>query len=237
MNEALIGSLQRLTGHFLNYARGMTEDRLKPSYKRPDSMRRNTSISNQGQLLEQDRARTTETRRILVAAADAMLGIVFPYLLSAMQEVVYPSTENVKVGITDLDEAKFQLEQWLRDHRESLMDAVSDSADNEQGQHTDESSMAVQLQDVKPADEKAPAEHVDSQSEWTSVDRVQRMEADNNTASTTSIDSGPNDDGLREAHPEDGLNAANGHVSKLESEQPAVYAGNDVAEGAADSTV
>ena len=237
VNEALIGSLQRLTGHFLNYARGMTEDRLKPSYKRPDSMRRNTSISNQGQLLEQDRARTTETRRILVAAADAMLGVMFPYLLSAMQEVVYPSTENVKVGITDLGEAKFQIEQWLRDHRESLMDAVSDSADNEQGQHTDESSMAVQLQDVKPADKKAPAEQVDSQSERTSVDRVQRMEADNNTAVTTSINPGPNDDGLREAHPEDGLKAANGHVSKLESEQPAVYAGNDVAEGAADSTV
>jgi hypothetical protein len=116
--QALVRSLAQSTTRFLDYARAVTEERLKPSYKRPDSMRRNTSISNQGQLLEQDKARILESRRVLVAAADAMLGVMFPFLLSAMQNVVYSPSHERDADGASLGESQAALERWLSDNRE-----------------------------------------------------------------------------------------------------------------------
>ena len=119
-SAALVRSLDEIASSFLLYAISMLDAPLLPASKRPDSMRRNTSISNQGQLREQEQAKTKEARRILVAAADALQGVLAPFLLVALSEVVYasPSESNGQSSSSLLTHSATKLDDWVRANRE-----------------------------------------------------------------------------------------------------------------------
>ena len=121
-SAALVKSLDGIASSFLLYATSMLDAPLLPATKRPDSMRRNTSISNQGQLREQEQAKTKEARRILVAAADALQGVLSPFLLVALSEVVYasPSEPNGKSSSILSMGSISKLNDWVQANRENL---------------------------------------------------------------------------------------------------------------------
>lgn len=156
LDQALIASMAHLTTRFHKYVRAATEDRLKPSTRRPDSMRRNTSISNQGQLLEQDRARVIESRRILVAAADAILGVLFPFLIAAMHDVVYPSSAGDPVSVPSLGETELELRKWLEDNREKPKDVPANISRGEADMKSAEPDMSLSTQTETPEEAITP---------------------------------------------------------------------------------
>jgi hypothetical protein len=87
--DVLLESISKVLEAFLLYAKAQINTPVLESAHRPNAFKRNTSISNQGQIQENRQARTDESRKVLLEGANLLLNTLVPFLTHALRDVIY----------------------------------------------------------------------------------------------------------------------------------------------------
>ncbi|KAI5455540.1 hypothetical protein NCC49_000347 [Naganishia albida] len=109
---------------YATHATGQSDPALAPARKRPEGLRRNTSISNRDQLAERTQARERHGKRILSAVLDAYATGCVPFLRGALVDGVYAGRgEGLKRGGVARSEERLDtvvqsLRYWVARHAE-----------------------------------------------------------------------------------------------------------------------